>query len=124
MRIPKTIKIFGKHVPTWLAGVGVAGGIALAALFISENKVARIISQVTPQPLSPDRPSQLTGRFEDENGNPVKVKMGRFLVLNQQGQPVRGALIGPNTAEFNATIDMRGLPPGQYNVVVEDSLTG
>lgn len=106
-------------------GVLVAGGISAVAatyLALKEDKVARVVFQVTPQPLSPAQPSVLTGRFEDANGKPVKVKMGKFLVLNAAGQPVRGGLIGPNTAEFTATINMAGLPVGKYDIVVDESL--
>ena len=114
---------FGKYkVPL---GVLVAGGISAAAamyLALKEEKVARVMFQVQPQPLTPDRPSILSGRFEDHQGKPVKVKMGRFLVLNAANQPVRGGLIGPNTSEFQATIDTRGLPMGKYNIVVDESL--
>lgn len=120
--IPKFIKLGKYKVPAYAL---VAGGISVAAavyLALKEEKVARVMFQVQPQPLSPDRPSILTGRFEDEKGQPVKVKMGRFLVLNGQGQPVRGGLIGPNTSEFRTTINMAGLPMGPYHIVVSEDL--
>src|SRR5215469_462347 len=112
--IPKFIKLGKYKVPAYAF---VAGGISVAAavyLALKEEKVARVVFNVQPQPLSPDRPSILSGRFEDEKGKPVKVKMGRFLVLNAAGQPVRGGLIGPQTSEFSTMINMAGLPMGKY----------
>jgi hypothetical protein len=110
-------------------GALVATGIGIAALVVTEKKeVKRIVTNLQPQPLTPDRPSVLTGRFEDEHGKPVKVKMGRFLVIQtlpgKPPTPVRGGLIGPGVSEFSATIDTRGLPAGKYHIVVSDSMTG
>ena len=31
-------------------------------------------------------------------------------------------LIGPNTSQFQATIDTKGLPVGKYDIVVDESL--
>ena len=120
--------MFGHDVPMAILGVAVATGIGAAALVVSEKKeVKRIVMNLQPQPLSPDRPSVLSGRFEDEKGKPVKVKMGRYLLLSKQGpkpQVVGGGLIGPWTSEFNVTIDTRGLPAGKIDVIVEDTLPG
>jgi hypothetical protein len=107
----------------------VGTGISIAALVVTERKeVKRIVTQVQPRPLRPDVPSVLSGRFEDKDGQPTKIKMGRFLVIqNLPGKPstpVRGGLIGPNVSEFQTTIDMRGLPPGNYDIVVSDTMTG
>jgi hypothetical protein len=124
----KKIHIFGHDVPMAILGMIVATGIAGAALVVSKKEVKRIVFNVQPLPLTPDIPSVLKGRFEDDQGKPVKVKMGRFLVMQTiQGKPptpVRGGLIGPYASEFMATIDMKGLPPGKYDIVVSDTMTG
>lgn len=110
-------------------GVATLGLVALAAhhkwlVPPVQKEAGRIIMQLNPPVLSSQRPSILTGRFEDKDGNPIRIKMGRFLVLNGQNQPVRGGLIGPYASDFQATIDTRGLPQGPYTVVVEDKVTG
>jgi hypothetical protein len=89
------------------------------------KKAHKIVMQLSPPQLSPKQPSVLTGRFEDKDGNPVRVKMGRYVLVSQQsGQqiPLRGGLIGPYAYEFSAVIDTRGLPPGPAYVRVDDSL--
>jgi hypothetical protein len=106
-------------------GIGTLGLLALAAhhkwlVPPVAKEAGRIMMQLNPPVLSSQRPSTLTGRFEDKDGNPVRVKMGRFLVLNQQQQVVRGGLIGPYASDFSTTIDTRGLGAGQYTVIVED----
>lgn len=123
----KSIRILGHSIPLVAVGGIVAGGIAVAALLMGKNRADRIVMNLNPQPMTPMRPSLLTGRFEDKEGKPVKIRMGRFLVIMKQPggqeQPVRGGVIGPNVSDFSVQIDTRGLPVGaQYEVKVWDNM--
>jgi hypothetical protein len=121
-----SFRILGHKVPLAIAGLGVAAIIGVGALVIHEKKkVKRITMNLQPNPLTQERPSVLTGQFLDADDKPVKISMGRYLVMltqpGQQPQVVRGGLIA-NTSQFNATIDTKGLPSGTYKIIVQDSL--
>jgi hypothetical protein len=122
----------GKKIKTWQL-IAATGGLALGVFAIHHKymdpplakKADKILMQLNPPQLSNVTPSILTGQFQNKDGNPVRIKMGKFaLILNQGGKqiPMRAGLIGPYAFEFNTTIDTRGLPQGQYIVRVDDHL--
>lgn len=136
--LSKKIHLLGRSISVGkvLLGIGTLGVVAAAAHYKYlyppvVKEAARIVTKLEPPELSSDHPSMLSGRFENKAGQPVRVKMGKFLIVKQpdpqhQGQPPQvmgGGLIGPYASEFQHMIDTRNLPPGQYHVVVSDSIT-
>lgn len=134
-RIPSHVKILGKRVKTWqlvLATGGLAVGVfALHHKYMDPplvKKAHKIVTQLNPPQLDPKRPSLLTGHFEDKDGHPVRVKMGRYALIMNQGNkqiPITGGLIGPYAFEFQVQVQVPpGAPPGQYFIRVDDNLAG
>jgi hypothetical protein len=131
IKFPKYFRLAGRKIPT-VALIGGTLGVGAIALALHGSwmeppvakQAGRIVMQLQPPALSPDRPSILTGRFEDKKGNPVRIKMGRFIVMyNEPGKqptPVRGGLIGPFAYQFRTVIDTKGLKPGNYTIRIDD----
>lgn len=127
-KIPKKIHLFGKTLPTW--GVA-AGTLGIGALVLAihhkwldppvAEKAGKIIMHLNPPQMQHGRPTMLSGQFQDDKGNPVRIKMGKFTVTSN-GRPVTAGLIGPYASDFNTMIDTRSIPPGPVQVQVDDHL--
>lgn len=83
------------------------------------KKAGKIIMNLNPPQMIAGKPSILTGEFQDDKGNPVRIKMGKFTV-SSNGRPVTGGLIGPYAYQFSTMIDTRHIPPGRVTVQVDD----
>lgn len=131
-QLPEYLVIAGHKVKLRDIVIGI-GSLGLLALAVHQKwldpelvkQADRIIMRLDPPELIPGKPAVLSGRFENKNGDPVRVKMGKYMVVKEgsPGQPeqvMTGGFIGPLASEFQVTIDTRGFPPGKYQILVED----